>query len=332
MLLSSRQARNALRRAPALGTRARQGSRTRVKTEYKQPKVEHAGGGGSHTYQNFGKFPDPMARSQHLLTAPQEYAINYAGTNLVSSTGQQNALCVPWYDYNVLHTIKGQSATAGGTASIASRVLHNSVKGELVMSNASVFTTSCTIYDIMARRDLHLGVGAGTAESFPTTAWLTGLNYEGGLVSDFKVVGCTPFQSEQFNQFFKVVKVTHLELNPGGVNRHIVSFTPNRIIHNEVVEANSYGLKDLTCWTMVVFHGQPAHDSTNLATEVTVSSASIDFIQSAAYRYRYVQNTSTTFLKTVGLAQSFTNGPQIVNDEVGQVQDAGGLHPATMLS
>lgn len=282
----------------------------------------------SKTHISFGNRPFPLARNLGKVTAPQQLTYNYPGANLQSAVGTQFAGWYPWYDYTILHAIEQQ---APNLPVLTSRVLHEFMSGEILLANASVFTTTMIIYDVMARRDLHLGLASSAELAAPTGAWSTGVTDEGGGANDWKVIGGTPFQSELFNQFYRVVQTTRVELNPGGIHRHVASFRPNKIVHNEVVEANSYGIQGLSCYTMVVLYGQPAHDSTT-TTSVTITAASLDVVQSANYRYRYIQEGSTDFTKTNQLAASFAVGPQIVNDEVGQTQDAAGLKPTVLLS
>lgn len=309
-------------------SKARAASRTATTGKKIQRGTVVQESNSSKTYCNFGSRSYPLHAGTARLTAPQELTFNYAGANVQSVVGLQFAGWYPWYDYNVLHNIRNSGPNA---PTLTSRVLHEQMNGEILFANSSIFTTTMIIYDIIARRDLHLGLASSAELAAPTGAWSTGISDEGGAANDWKIIGGTPFQAELFNQFYRVVRTTRVELNPGGIDRHVVSFRPNMILHNEVVEANSYGIKDLTCYTMVVFYGQPAHDSTT-TTSVSISASSLDVVQSAKYRYRYLQESSTDFSSANALAGSFAVGPQIVNDEVGQTQDATGLRPTVLLS
>lgn len=279
---------------------------------------------------DFGANPS-YAGSITRLSAPQFFVRNDAGVNNQSSVGAQQAFVYGHFSYGDLLAIRNQSPS---TPQEPSRVLLEYIEGETIFANASVFTTNCTIYDVIARRDLPNGNCAD-----PISAWVSGITAESGGGANFATVGAEPFQSETFNQYYKVCGKTKIDLPSGGTHRHVIRWRPNKILHNEVFTnsvysgggSNAGGVMDITVFSCVIFHGQPAHDSVTIGN-VTISAASLDVCHKTSMRYRYLQEASTDWTRSNNLATTFTIGPQVINDLVGQVQDAAGLHPGTLLA
>lgn len=287
--------------------------------------VRQEGSSTSASSYNFGRRPQ-YSKKLTGMTGPQHYVRNEAGTNVQSAVGLQTMYDYRYLSYTELNAIKGIVPDAPTTTS---RFLIESVKAEHIMANASSYTIRARIYDVMCRRDTPVS-GYDVTDTI-----INGLNNEGGTSTSYQTIGVDPLQSEQFNQFYKVCNVTAVDIPSGGCHRHSIKFTPNKIIHAEVVNSlsgNTAGsLADFGIFTLVMFHGQPAHDSTT-TTSVTVSAASLDIITSLDIVARFWSDTSATWFRSNNLASSFAVGPQFVNDLVGQTQDAGGLHPGTLIS
>lgn len=297
-------------------------------SKMKQNLVKQEGSSTSKSTHDYGSNP---IRAVGKLGAPQFFVRNDAGANYQAATGAQQGFYFGHFSYGDLLAIKN---AAPNTPTITSRVLLEYIEGEIYFANAAVFNTSVTIYDVIARRDLPT---VNCAD--PASCWSTGIFDESAGGTNFATVGAEPFQSELFNQYFKVVGKTKLDVPSGGTHRHVIKWRPNKVLHNEVFAnscyaagtANQGGIADLTVFTLVIYHGQPAHDSTTI-TSVTVSPASLDVIHKTSMRYKYLQESSTDWTRSNNLATTFAVGAQIVNDLVGQVQDAAGLKPGTLLS
>lgn len=301
----------------------RAGSET-VTARARKGLVRQEGSSVSASTCNFGK-RDRFSNKLQKASAPQYLSTNDAGQNYQSSVGKQFIFQYPWLSYTDLHAMY---VTAPGTPTVTSRFIVEKLYSEMLIANAASYNTNITIYDIMCRRDTPV------SGFDPVTCMVNGISDE-GQANGYQDIGATPFQSEQLNQFFKVVQTTRVDLPSGGTHRHTVAFEPNRLVHAEVIaslSANANGsLKDLGCFTLIVFHGQPAHDQTT-TTSVTISAASLDVCVKRSYSYRFIDQSSANYHHSENLATSFAVGAQFVNDLVGQVQDAAGLHPGTLLS
>lgn len=310
----------AVKLIPAL--RKRFGGSKTKQQKMRRGMVHQEGSSTSMSSCNFGSGP-MFNKDIKKLTAPQSLAANNAGFNSRSTVGAQSFFDVVGLGNTDLVTIK---SLAPESPAAASRVFIESYYGEVLMSNASVYTTNVTIYDIIARRD---GLSANSGD--PANAILHGIDVEGGSATDYQTIGSRPFESELFNQFYKVVQTTRVDIPSGGTHRHCQKWNPRKVLSNALQDESSYGIKDLTIYTLVYFHGQPAHDSTT-TTSVSISEASLDVCFKRDIRFRYVEETATDWSKDNHLGTSFAVGAQIVNDLVGQVQDAAGLHAGTLIS
>jgi len=314
----------AVRQAAKEEARARK-KKSPLTAAIKTGLVKQEGSSVSRTLCNYGQMPNYSKKIDNL-SAPQHYVMNVAGGNTQSTAGIQNAFQVPW-----LNVYQLGACAAVVNASEATRFLLEHMHGTLMLSSASVFSTTVTLYDVIARRDLPT-----SAIGDPVNAWSTGLTEEGA--GSYQTIGSTPFESELFNQFYKVVQTTEVDIPSGGVHRHVVDFRPYAVIHQDVVNQQyggalnaGGGIRGITCFTLVKYHGSPAHDSTT-NTAVTISPASLDAVQSFDIQFRGLLQANVSWQRKNNLATSFAVGAQIVNDLVGQVQDAGGLHPGTLLS
>lgn len=279
--------------------------------------------GSSESKCHFGTFPK-FPKYFREVNAPQIYAVNNAGAHLTAVVGKQNIYQIPYLTYTDLNAIT--STTPNGVYS-TSRVLIERIEGEHLIANAASSACIMFLYDVIARRD------SAIASFDPSTTVLTGIDDEGGTNTDYNTVGATPQGSDMFNQFYKIVQTTRIVLAPGGIHRHNFTFDPNRPLHGAVVKelvANANcAVKDLSIFTMVRFYGQPAHDSTT-DTSVSTANCALDVITSYQIRYRWLQNSATSWSRSNNLGTTFAVGEQFVNEAVGQVQDATGLHPGTL--
>lgn len=275
----------------------------------------------------FPRNPSPLSPTEKKMLAPQHYVINSQGYNVQSGPGVQTYIVFPWADYNVLHAIGNLSPNA---PTKACRYLLEEWTGETQYANAAVTTCIATFYDIVLRKDASLGISGSTDLGSPGTAWSVGAADE-GVNNEYTYIGSTPFESDLFNTYYKVVQSTKVVIAPGGIHTHKCHADVNKIIRETNVEHSAYGLAGVTCYTMVVVQGQPAHDSATNSS-VTISGASLDCIAKATYKFRFMQESAVDVTRVNNLANAFAVGEQHVNEEVGQVQDSGGLHPGTLIS
>lgn len=204
------------------------------------------------------------------------------------------------------------------------RMFIQSVTAEYVYSNQSAATAICTIYDCQAKRDLSSALNFA-----PRAAWLQGVTDE-GQVTEMTTVGAKPYDVMLFKAFWGIVKTHKVTIPPGGIHRHRITFHPNCIYDGAVAQYATYGSMGLDSSPMIVWHGQPAHDSTT-KTQVSTAPINMDFTRSLEYTVKFIQNNVPSVHRTNNLVSAFTVGEELFNEDVGQLQNAAGLVPGTLV-
>lgn len=276
--------------------------------------VEQQEGANSITKCNFGKFPCYVPKSVLRALAPQIHPTN-GDQKYTTSIGLQDAVSIPWNTASTLY---------GYLSGVTDKMIYHSFNGELMMVNSSSTNSCLTFYDIICKKDCPT-----SAVSDPLNAWLNGVDQAGGTATDYKVIGSIPSESLLFNEYYKIVQTTPISLAPGEFHRHVVKFEPNKIVSAMYLNNVQYGIGGLSCHTLIVHHGMPAHDSTT-TTSVTIDVSDLDVVTKNSHNWRLLESATTVWSKTNNLPTSFAVGEQFVNEAVGQVQDAGGLHPGTL--
>lgn len=271
-------------------------------------------GGNSLTKCHFGSHRCYIPESVLYTLQRQVKVYNTAGS-FESATGTQAAVWLSFADPTSLY---------GMLPSVNDKMILHSIKAEIAMVNSSSTNSTLMVYDIVCRKDCN---SANTGS--PNGAWQVGIDDAGGSSTDYKIIGSVPTESVLFNEYYKIVQRTRVSLSPGQMHRHEVSYNPNKVLSGEYLNNVTYGIAGITIGTMVVQYGMPAHDSTT-STSVTVDVGALDYITKVSYDWRELENSVTSWTKGNNLATSFAVGEQFVNEAVGQVQDAGGLHPGTI--
>lgn len=256
---------------------------------------------------------------------PQSVLSNLQSQFYVSNYAENSLTTVGLQDYREIAFFEPGTISTFHDFAIYKDLFLESFNGEINMVNASSTNSVVTLYDIICKSDC----SSSGKNSSPGVAWSYGVDQEGGSSTDYKVIGSVPTDSYMFNKYYKVVQKTRVSMAPGQMHRHQVTFRPQKKVQGFWVDASPYGLANTTCWTLIVHHGSPAHDSTT-NTSVTIDVSSLDIVRKYTYAYKFLEDSAANWQKTNNLATTFAVGEQFVNEAVGQVQDAGGLHPGTL--
>jgi hypothetical protein len=242
------------------------------------------------------------------------------GRQITCGVGVQSVTALPFGHASDMVTLQAIVSTNAGQVN---DMFVDEMTQRLCMTNASTFSGRVTLYDVTCRRDVY----TGTSNVDPATAWNAGMVRElaAGLSTDYGVI---PQESKMFNQFYKIMrKPTVVDLQPGATYTHVVRAYPRRIMSSEVVETTAInGYKGVTVWTLIVLAGMPAHDSTT-KTQVSTSGCSLDVVQAHDYTVKFLQANSTSYKRSIALVNAFTVGPEVINEELGELQNAAGLNP-----
>lgn len=191
-------------------------------------------------------------------------------------------------------------------ASTASRFVLESGTAEVMFSNIYLSNVTVDIYDVIARKDI-----SGAAVADTTTAWTNGATAESAAGEGTKL-GSTPFQSEYFNQYWKVMQKTHIVLGAGQMHKHCVDIDAHKLMSYAYTQNTAYGYKDLTYNCLVVISGAPANDSTT-QTSVSLGAGGINYVYGKEYHSKMLYLNFAKIVDHSSLATTFAVGEQVVN-------------------
>lgn len=248
----------------------------------------------TNSYFRLRSRPSAKARAMKKVGAPNVYLSN-SGLSFQCVEGFQASSQHSWCNIADLNTIRG-FVPGSGTLPVPGSVIPNqyileSMIGEVVYTNASTATCELELYDIVRKRDAH---ATGTATQSPINAWEQGMiNAEQtGATSPQNFLKSTPFDSKLFQDWFKVVKRTRIQLTQGATHRHSVNLSPNRLVDEELLAYTGADVAGLTVYTMCRVYGQPASILNDpLPPDVTTAAIRIDAVQSVRYKYTWVADT-----------------------------------------
>lgn len=277
----------------------RDGSKTGVKTTsgIRTGEVMNEGTGGQCSYFNGKSGKSYLPPHVENALPPQSLQSNGA-VQLKSTVGKQAVAAVL--------TLNSPSLATSYTGDKITRVLYEKASGDITLNNIYLSNCYVIIYDIMARKDVSVSAIAG-----PDSAWTQGSTDE-GLSTYPTLLGATPWGTELFNQFYEVKQVTNVVLGAGATHVHKVRLHPNRIISAAYSQYTQFGIKDLTYWCMVEFHGSPANDTTT-QTQVGIGVGGLNIVSDAEVTLKQLQNAKPTISINNTLITAFTVAEQVVN-------------------
>lgn len=235
----------------------------------------------------------------HILDSlpPQVYQLAFA-SQLKSAVGLQNV--------TTLGNMFIPSMVTAYTSDTVSRVVFESGTMDVTMNNIFLSNAYVIIYDIVARKDC-----AVANVQDPLSAWVNG-DINTGATSAYTKLGSTPFQTELFNQYYRVAQQTDVVLAAGATHVHKARLKSNRQISAAYATNTPYAIKDLSYFCMIEVHGSPANDITT-QTQVSVGQAGLNIIVDSEVHLKQLSKATPTITVTNTLATSFTNGEQVVN-------------------
>jgi hypothetical protein len=282
-------------------TKARSASRTAQRNKIKTGRIVAEGTGGQYSSFNFQKF-NYLEKSIDRTIAPTKTTFNNAG-QILSAIGKQNIQVV------LSAFSQGEIATLYSDifgATKMDRFLLKKCQAKAVFSNIYLSNVTVDLYDVVARKDV-----GPSAIADPVTAWAQG-DIDSGTSSAYTSVGATPFQTEVFNQYFKVMQTTRMVLGAGQQHAHHVNIDPHRLMTWPYWNYTANGFADLTYYLVVVIHGAPAND-TITQTQVTVGQGGLNFIYEKEYTTSVVYYPTAQIKTHNSLLTAFSNAEQTVN-------------------
>jgi len=264
-------------------------TRTRTKTKLTQKVKTSKDGPVSDSFVKY-PFRGFGLGAFKKITAPLIYVVNESG--YLQWTSGLQALTQPSPIYgcdDITHQFTMYAAhvppdTAGA---VTTKLYVEQCVAETMITNDTNAAIHMVLYDIIARRDLTTSSAAQTNYITPTAAWTQG-SIDSSDTSAYEIVGSNPFQTPGFTEYYKVVKITNIDLHTGGHHRHKMIVAPRQTVSNDVVteltaSASTGVYGKVTCFTMIVCHGFP--DNTTGGTTVSTSSGKIDWVTKKQYTF-----------------------------------------------
>lgn len=276
-------------------------------------------GGSSISNLSFGTKSVPRWLSS-LYKQNQNYTYEYLTSNRRTSVfGKQTMHTYSMLDNGQLNQIIQTIPQITSAALIDSGKLYvEDVKLTQTYTNVDLATCYLTIYDLVPRFNIPLTTPIPMS---PENAWDKGLEDQATVPAandNYLDPYSKPFASQLFCLFYKILKVSTIELQQGQSHCHNVT-------HN--IHKPWYGqMSDIFFWhrnhskfTLSVFTGTPINDLTSKSL-VSTSSCAIDIVskQIVSYTYAAVQRTirsSQNSLSTITSAEIASIGAGVVVNE-----------------
>lgn len=283
-----------------VGPRLRMRSRTALATGIRRGKIVAEGTGGQYSSFTLVK-PNYLEKTVNHTLAPVKSVFN-GSSQILSAVGKQQAGAVlSLFDHADVTACYGD--IIGGTLA---RINLQKATASVMLSNIFLSNVTIDIYDVIARKDL---VTAATATG--VMAWASGDTDE-GTANEYLKLGSTPFQTELFNQYYRVAQVTRVILGSGQMHRHHVNIDPHKLMTYSYLNNCTYGFRELTYETILVVRGAPAND-TVVQTQVTVGAGGVNVVYEKEYTTVQLANNNALVRDHSTLATAFTTAEQVVD-------------------
>lgn len=291
------------------GARVRSGrSITRTRTETKQKygvsrSIGNNSSLSSNTIRSGLKIPKSVYDYQKMA-APRSFYINTTG-NVSCGQGRQQVFVFEYLPLADLQTIKSNLSTTANNV----RILLKNGKHVLRLRNQTNTNCRLAIYDMVTKKD-----GQQTAYDSPVEAWTkSSLDY--GDTNQLFYIGQTPYKSMELKKFFGINKVTYISMEPGQQHEHKVYHQYDRVVDTTKYD-NAVGtsIAGLTRFSMIIFYGHLAHESTN-PSNVTTAPITLDYMYERQFAYKALNTVVNQFTTTNVLPTNIVDLDQMGEDQ-----------------
>lgn len=288
-----------------------------------------------------GANPDANAKIYKAVGAASNFIRTLTGD--ISTGGISGRQC--WASLqmgavNELVFINNQLAQRGSGAGTAfdapTRYLLESCKQRVNISNVGQAATKLHIYHCTAKRDLYTSMdyvsltsgNYGWAGGFPDNAVQQGVsaavNGPTSGSTTYFVPGTLPYESQIFNQFFRVHKETEVMLAVGGTHLIETNKTFDRVLDLTVIgNSNMTSILGLSEFILIRAEGQTGVQENN---DITVAQTQVAYTYSNNYRFTQVQ-MSEKFLLFEDNITADADPVSVISGATGGAVAATGLIP-----
>lgn len=237
-------------------------------------------------------------RAMKAVGAPDVYHQNFAQV-LNTATGLQTYTSYPSVTPTQLKAISGLTPSGA-----PNRVLIQSAQTEITFTNVNNTSCEVELYDIFFKRDVSVGANITTSvDNYPIEniddMIKNGSKASAGIVlggSDVsRYIGASPFDSQPFKNYCRVVKRTHVMLASGASHRHQALIGINKLGDESIIGNDDLTyLKGFTYATLMYVRGVGAYDPTDVTGGPTVNGCFLNVVTSVRIKYTYVTDSTNT--------------------------------------
>jgi len=271
--------------------------------ENKSDQISIAGNDSKSYYTSIKKTKTNLGKLEQV---PQIIVNNTSGRLSCSPGVQQWATLGTYYDRSDLNQ---QITLAGGAAAFSFRIMIRSIMAKAMITNQESANCYATLYDIVPKRD------GNTTVPDPLTLIQAGYaDNNGGAATNYTVPGTTPWSNPRFTEFFTIKNITPIVIGPGSTHSHNVHYAPNKLISHELDNFITGGIKGVSMYTLIQFHGSPVNDITT-KTQVSLSSIALDYVLMEEYKFAYTAQNYAAASIVNSLPLAFTTAGNVMEDD-----------------
>lgn len=237
-------------------------------------------------------------RAMKAVGAPDIYHQNYAQV-LNTATGLQTYTSFPSVTPAQLKAISGNTPSGA-----PNRVLIQNAQTEITFTNVNNTSCEVELYDIFFKRDLSIGANITTTLGNYTIEDIDEMIANGAKASAniapggsdvSRYIGASPFDSQPFKNYCRVVKRTHVMLASGASHRHQALIGVNKLGDESIIGNDDLTyLKGFTYATLMYVRGVGAYDPTDVTGGATVNGVFLNVVTSVRIKYTYVTDNTNT--------------------------------------
>jgi len=290
--------------------------------------------------------PSYTAKLLKTVGAPNMYTSQRVGQT-IGAYGFQASSLVPHISVDLLKIQAGNLGLNTGTVATSGsgRYVMDSYQSELMLTNATNSACEVEIYDIACKRDLLVEneefIGGAISDYYPWNgligpidAWRLGLAIANGAnpasASDYhNYFGASPFDSQIFKNYFKVLKRTNVQMPCGASHSHWNFAKPNRVVEQSLYnDSKTFAKAGLTFFTMWVVKGYPINANGETVT-ATTSEVQLNYVNAVRTKYTRVLDSSQTCVTTDSLTTPASGDTEVFNTANGFIEIVKTLNSAT---
>lgn len=218
-------------------------------------------------------------------TAFFEYAYRTGTTDYTNATAESGCQAVFCLNMANSQQVYNAASSANWWARLPTPASNNPASqpfkinryvAEVFITNTSNIMVELVMYDYVCRNDLY----TSASPSGILGVWKDGLYYEANATTTTtpSFIGSTPFQSQLFTQYFKIVKTHRVTINPGATHTHYHTHNVHRTMYPVRFVKTTGFIEGLSSGTIFVAQGQPVEATAGSVGAVTTGIVDLNVV------------------------------------------------------